>query len=159
MSSRSRPGKRIVIPRFLFAVTEKPKGPAVPFRSIAVRRNDCAPENHRRHPEPRLSNSSKGERVFATRPRYPAVARTRPTPPGERGAAGARHRLTIARRGYLLIMSPRMWRLLISGSLRLFLISAVPAAAHLSVLAGLAATVIAFVVPPPRSRHEPSGPG
>jgi hypothetical protein len=58
-----------------------------------------------------------------------------------------------------LIMSPKMWRLLISGSLRLFLISAVPAAAHLSVLAGLAATVIAFVVPAPRSRHETSGPG
>ncbi len=50
-----------------------------------------------------------------------------------------------------------MWRLLISGSLRLFLISAVPAA-HLSVLAGLAATVIAFVVPAPRGRREPGGP-
>ncbi|MEU0537558.1 hypothetical protein [Amycolatopsis tolypomycina] len=68
-----------------------------------------------------------------------------------------RHRLTAARRGYLLIMSPRMWRLLISGSLRLFLLSAVPAAAHLSVLAGLAAAVIAFVVPAPRSRHDDHG--
>ncbi|MEV4054943.1 hypothetical protein AB0J55_27405 [Amycolatopsis sp. NPDC049688] len=56
-------------------------------------------------------------------------------------------------------MSPKMWRLLISGTLRLFLISAVPAAVHVSVLAGLAATVIAFVVPPPRSRHETGGPG
>jgi len=65
--------------------------------------------------------------------------------------------LTAARRGYLLIMSPRMWRLLISGSLRLFLLSAVPAAPHLSVLAGLAATVIAFVVPAARSRHEDRG--
>ncbi|WP_158226789.1 hypothetical protein [Amycolatopsis vastitatis] len=55
-------------------------------------------------------------------------------------------------------MSPKMWRLLISGSLRLFLISAVPAAAHLSVLAGLAATVIAFVVPAPRGRREPGRP-
>ncbi|MDQ7808449.1 hypothetical protein Q5425_32345 [Amycolatopsis sp. A133] len=54
-------------------------------------------------------------------------------------------------------MSPRMWRLLISGSLRLFLISAVPAAAHLSVLAGVAATAIAFLVPAPRSRHEDTG--
>lgn len=70
-----------------------------------------------------------------------------------------RRRLAAARRGYLPIMSPRMWRLLISGSLRLFLISAVPAAAHLSVLAGLAAAVIAFVVPAPRSRHESGGPG
>lgn len=52
-----------------------------------------------------------------------------------------------------------MWRLLISGSLRLFLISAVPATAHVSVLAGLAAGVIAFLVPAPRSRHEPGGPG
>ncbi|OXM67597.1 hypothetical protein CF165_14350 [Amycolatopsis vastitatis] len=67
-------------------------------------------------------------------------------------------RLTASRRGYLLIMSPKMWRLLISGSLRLFLISAVPAAAHLSVLAGLAATVIAFVVPAPRGRREPGRP-
>ena len=59
-----------------------------------------------------------------------------------------------------MIMSPRMWRLLISGSLRLFLISTVPAAAHLSVLAGLAAAVIAFVVPAPRGRHdERVGPG
>ncbi|HEY3471512.1 MAG TPA: hypothetical protein VGL47_40705 [Amycolatopsis sp.] len=57
-------------------------------------------------------------------------------------------------RGYLLIMSPRMWRLLIAGSLRLFLISAVPAAAHLSVFAGLLATVIAFVVPAPRTPHQ-----
>jgi hypothetical protein len=53
-----------------------------------------------------------------------------------------------------------MWRLLISGSLRLFLISAVPAAAHLSVLAGLAAGVIAFIVPAPHSRHDDRvGPG
>jgi hypothetical protein len=66
----------------------------------------------------------------------------------------------VARRGYLLIMSPRMWRLLISGSLRLFLISAVPATVHLSVLAGLAAGVIAFLVPAPRSRHDDrAGPG
>ena len=56
-----------------------------------------------------------------------------------------------------MIMSPKMWRLLISGTLRLFLISTVPAAVHLSVLAGLAATVIAFVVPAPRGRHEPGG--
>ncbi|MDS0132160.1 MULTISPECIES: hypothetical protein [unclassified Amycolatopsis] len=56
-------------------------------------------------------------------------------------------------------MSPRMWRLLISGSLRLFLISAVPAAAHLSVLVGLAAAVIAFVVPAPRARHDDRGAG
>ncbi|UOX89119.1 hypothetical protein MUY14_00230 [Amycolatopsis sp. FBCC-B4732] len=47
-------------------------------------------------------------------------------------------------------MSPRMWRLLISGSLRLFLISAVPTAEHLSVVVGPAAGVIAFVVPAPR---------
>jgi hypothetical protein len=53
-----------------------------------------------------------------------------------------------------------MWRLMISGSLRLFLISSVPAAAHLSVLAGLAAAVIAFVVPAPRGRHDDRvGPG
>jgi hypothetical protein len=43
-----------------------------------------------------------------------------------------------------------MWRLLISGTLRLFLITAAPAAVHLPVLVGLAATVIAFVVPAPR---------
>jgi hypothetical protein len=47
-------------------------------------------------------------------------------------------------------MSSRMWRLLISGTLRLFLITAAPAAVHLPVLVGLAATVIAFVVPAPR---------
>ena len=51
-----------------------------------------------------------------------------------------------------------MWRLVISGSLRLFLISAVPAAGHLPVLAGLAAMVIAFVVPAPRGRRERGGP-
>ncbi|WP_410568289.1 hypothetical protein [Amycolatopsis sp. cmx-4-61] len=57
-------------------------------------------------------------------------------------------------------MSPTMWRLLISGSLRLFLITAVPAAAHLSVFAGLVAGVIAFVVPAPHSRHDDRvGPG
>ncbi|MBE1501663.1 hypothetical protein H4696_008763 [Amycolatopsis lexingtonensis] len=56
-------------------------------------------------------------------------------------------------------MSPRMWRLLISGSLRLFLISAVPAAAHLSVLVGLVAGVIAFVVPAPRGPGGPEGSG
>jgi hypothetical protein len=55
-----------------------------------------------------------------------------------------------------LIMSPKMWRLLISGSLRLFLISAVPAAAHLSLFAGLVATVIAFVVPAPQTAHQRS---
>jgi hypothetical protein len=81
----------------------------------------------------------------------PRVNVTRPLPG---------HRLTAARRGYLSIMSPRMWRLMISGSLRLFLISSVPAAAHLSVLAGLAAAVIAFVVPAPRGRHDDRvGPG
>ncbi len=49
-----------------------------------------------------------------------------------------------------------MWRLLISGSLRLFLVSAVPAAAHLSLFAGLVATVIAFVVPAPQTAHQRS---
>ena len=60
--------------------------------------------------------------------------------------------------GTQLIMSPKMWRLLISGSLRLFLITAVPAAAHLSLFAGLAATVIAFVVPAPLTPHQRLGP-
>lgn len=60
--------------------------------------------------------------------------------------------------GYLLIMSPKVWRLLISGSLRLFLISAVPAAAHLSLFVGVVATVIAFVVPAPQTPHERLGP-
>ena len=55
-------------------------------------------------------------------------------------------------------MNPKMWRLLISGSLRLFLITAVPAAAHLSLFAGLAATVIAFVVPAPQTPHQRLGP-
>ncbi|MFJ7216199.1 hypothetical protein [Amycolatopsis sp. NPDC098790] len=55
-------------------------------------------------------------------------------------------------------MNPKMWRLLISGSLRLFLISAVPAAAHLSLFVGVVATVIAFVVPAPRTLHERLGP-
>lgn len=50
-----------------------------------------------------------------------------------------------------------MWRLLISGSLRLFLITAVPAAAHLSVLVGLLAGVIAFVVPAPRAPDDVEG--
>ncbi|SFW70009.1 hypothetical protein SAMN04489730_3055 [Amycolatopsis australiensis] len=58
----------------------------------------------------------------------------------------------------MLIMSPKMWRLLISGSLRLFLVSAVPAAAHLSLFAGMLATAIAFVVPAPRTPHERLGP-
>jgi hypothetical protein len=56
-----------------------------------------------------------------------------------------------------LIMNPKLWRLLISGTLRLFLISAVPTAAHLSLLAGLLATVIAFVVPAPQTPHERLG--
>lgn len=60
--------------------------------------------------------------------------------------------------GYLLIMNPKMWRLLISGSLRLFLIGAVPAAAHLSLFVGVVATAIAFVVPAPRTPHERLGP-
>lgn len=47
-----------------------------------------------------------------------------------------------------------MWRLLISGSLRLFLLSAVPAAAHLSLFVGLAATAIAVLVPAPQTPHE-----
>ncbi len=55
-------------------------------------------------------------------------------------------------------MNPKMWRLLISGSLRLFLISAVPAAAHLSLFVGVVATVIAFVVPAPRTPQERLGP-
>jgi hypothetical protein len=54
-------------------------------------------------------------------------------------------------------MNPKLWRLLISGSLRLFLISAVPAAAHLSLIVGLLATVIAFVVPAPQTPHERLG--
>jgi hypothetical protein len=61
----------------------------------------------------------------------------------------------------MLIMSPRMWRLLISGTLRLFLITAAPAAVHLPVFVGLAATVIAFVVPAPRTGRSsvpPRGP-
>jgi hypothetical protein len=55
-------------------------------------------------------------------------------------------------------MNPKMWRLLISGSLRLFLVSAVPAAAHLSLFAGVVATAIVFVVPAPRTPHERLGP-
>lgn len=54
-----------------------------------------------------------------------------------------------------MIMSPKMWHLLVSGSLRLFLLTAVPATAHLPLLAGLAASAIVFVVPAPRSRDEP----
>ncbi len=50
-----------------------------------------------------------------------------------------------------------MWRLLISGSLRLFLLSAVPAAAHLSVLIGVLAGVIAFVVPAPGGPRDAEG--
>jgi hypothetical protein len=76
---------------------------------------------------------------------------TAATPAGDHGVA-------TAARGYLLIMNPKMWRLLISGSLRLFLISAVPAAAHLSLFVGVVATVIAFVVPAPRTPHERLGP-
>jgi hypothetical protein len=72
------------------------------------------------------------------------------TPAGDRGVA-------TRPQGYLLIMSPKMWRLLISGSLRLFLISAVPAAAHLSLFVGVVATVIAFVVPAPQTAHQRSG--
>lgn len=60
--------------------------------------------------------------------------------------------------GYLLIMNPKMWRLLVSGSLRLFLVSAVPAAAHLSLFAGVLATAIVFVVPAPRTPHQRLGP-
>jgi hypothetical protein len=44
-----------------------------------------------------------------------------------------------------------MWRLLISGTLRLFLVTAAPVAVHLPLLLGLSATVIAFLVPAPRS--------
>lgn len=51
-------------------------------------------------------------------------------------------------------MNPTLWRLLISGSLRLFLMAAVPVAAHLSVLAALASFVIAFLVPAPSRRHS-----
>lgn len=60
--------------------------------------------------------------------------------------------------GYLLIMNPKMWRLLVSGSLRLFLVSAVPAAAHLSLFVGVVATAIVFVVPAPRTPHQRLGP-
>lgn len=55
-------------------------------------------------------------------------------------------------------MNPKLWRLLVSGSLRLFLLGAVPASAHLSLFAGLAATVIVFVVPAPRTPHQRLGP-
>jgi hypothetical protein len=73
------------------------------------------------------------------------------TPAGDHGVAAGGP-------GYLSIMSPKMWRLLISGTLRLFLISAVPAAAHLSLFVGVVATVIAFVVPAPRTPRERPGP-
>jgi len=126
------------------------------FTTTALRHNDFTTETH---------TTATVERVEMTnsRRRLSDGARSpgrRTTPAGERDRAVARHRLAPARRGYLPIMSPRMWRLLISGSLRLFLISSVPAAVHLSVLAGLAAAVIAFVVPAPRGRHDNRvGPG
>ena len=60
--------------------------------------------------------------------------------------------------GYLLIMNPKMWRLLVSGSLRLFLVGAVPAAAHLSLFVGVVATAIVFVVPAPQTLHQRLGP-
>lgn len=53
-------------------------------------------------------------------------------------------------------MNPKVWRLPISGSLRL--LSAVPAAAHLSLFVGVVATVIAVVVPAPRTAHQRLGP-
>jgi hypothetical protein len=52
-------------------------------------------------------------------------------------------------------MSPKMWRLLVSGTLRLFLVTAVPAVGHFPLFAGLVASAIVFVVPAPRPRHEP----
>jgi hypothetical protein len=52
-------------------------------------------------------------------------------------------------------MSPKMWRLLVSGSLRLFLLTAAPTVAHLPLFAGLVAGAIVFVVPAPRPREEP----
>lgn len=47
-----------------------------------------------------------------------------------------------------------MWRLLVSGTLRLFLVTTAPAAGHLPLLVGVVAAVIAFVVPAPRGRPE-----
>jgi hypothetical protein len=58
----------------------------------------------------------------------------------------------------MLIMNPKMWRLLVSGTLRLFLVSAVPAAAHLSLFVGVVATAIVFVVPAPQTPHQRLGP-
>ncbi|WP_328618242.1 hypothetical protein OHS18_21260 [Amycolatopsis sp. NBC_00355] len=42
-----------------------------------------------------------------------------------------------------------MW--LVSGALRLFLVTAAPAAVHVPLLVGLVAAVVTFVVPAPRS--------
>jgi hypothetical protein len=84
MSSRSRSGKRIVIPQFVFAVDAKGRNPS----PLAFRPPHCAATILRRKTtgafEPRLSKSSNAERVFVTRARIPPgrvnVPRLRPGP-------------------------------------------------------------------------------
>jgi len=56
------------------------------------------------------------------------------------------------RAGYVVAMHPRLWRLLISGSLRLFL--SLTAVEHGVLLVGLLAVGISMLVPAPRPRHS-----
>lgn len=61
------------------------------------------------------------------------------------GQAGFAEMIT----GYFAIMDPRLWRLLVTGSLRLFLACTAPVVIQAPILVAVAGVLVALLVPAP----------